>query len=163
MDGSAILLVFILILVFIGVPIGVGSLFYFIPKKLGYPKAGKYLTIAFTLTLLTIATWYYVEERKQSRKNETAILLADREAPLGWIYLRIFRDSSFEFESRGLERRGTIYAGKAKITADTIFFNYQDSIPKAGTIAIYSDKYVAYINGTYPERVEISSNKLSVK
>jgi 4-amino-4-deoxy-L-arabinose transferase-like glycosyltransferase len=163
MDGAALLAILILILVFIGLPIGIGLLFYFTPKKLGQPKIGKYLTIAYALALLLIASRYYFEERKQNRKIESAILLADREAPLGWVYLRIFKDSSFEFESRGLERRGDIYAGKAKITTDSIFFYYKDSIPKAGNKAVYSDKYVAFTNGTYPEKVEISLSKLISK
>ena len=161
MDGAAILVIVILILVLIGIPIGIGLLFYFIPKKLGHPKIGKYLTITYALTLLIIASRYYFEERNQNLKNERAILLADRKTPLGWVYLRIFNDSTFEFESRGLERRGDIYAGRAKITPDSIFFYYQDFIPKAGNKAVYSNKYVAFTNGTYPERLEISSSRLN--
>lgn len=163
MDGTAILVLVILILVFIGIPIAIGLLFYFIPKKLGHPKLGKYLTITYTLTFLIIGSRYYFEKRKGNLKNESAILLADREAPLGWVYLRIFNDSTFEFESRGLERRGDIYAGKAKITSDSIFFYYKGSIPKAGSKAVYSDKYVAFTNGAYPEKVEISLSKLNTK
>lgn len=163
MDGIGILAVVILILVFIGLPIGIGLLFYFIPRKLGYPKVAKYLTLTYAVILLVIASRYYFEDRRQDRKNANAILLADREAPLGWMYLRIFEDSSFEFESRGLERRGDIYAGKAKITSDSIFFYYQGPIPAAGNKAVYSDRYVAFTNGTYPETVEIRSSKLTAK
>ncbi|MBC7552591.1 MAG: hypothetical protein H7257_01290 [Taibaiella sp.] len=42
----------IVILLFVGVPIGL--LFYFIPKKLGYPKIAKYLAIAYGLFVLTV-------------------------------------------------------------------------------------------------------------
>jgi len=96
------------------------------------------------------------------RANETkeTILLADREAPIGWVYLRIFKDSTFEFETRGF-RTCNIYSGTAKIIQDTIYFNYSDSIPKAGTTAIYSDNSVEYINGKYAERVDIKLSKLS--
>jgi hypothetical protein len=89
-------------------------------------------------------------------------LLADREAPLGWVYLRIYQDSTFEFESKGI-RIGTIYSGKAEIKNDTIFFNYTDSIPSAGKTAIISDYTITYIDGEYHESVEIKLSKLSDK
>lgn len=100
-----------------------------------------------------------------SRPQESAdsgkpILLADREAPLGWVYLRIYEDSTFEFESRGLERRGRIYSGKVTLSADTIFFHYADSIPKAGRTAVLRGDYVSYIDGDYHERVQIRLNEL---
>jgi hypothetical protein len=41
----------------------------------------------------------------KNRENKKELLLqADREAPLGWVYLRIYKDSTFEFESRGQQR-----------------------------------------------------------
>ena len=89
------------------------------------------------------------------------ILLADREAPLGWVYLRIYADSTFEFESRGLERQGDIYPGQVKITADTLFFNYTDSIPRAGKTAVYNSTRIAYIDGQYPESMLITLNEIS--
>jgi hypothetical protein len=92
-------------------------------------------------------------------ETKTPILIADREAPLGWIYLRIYDDSTFEFESRNL-RTSDFYIGKAKITEDTIYFRYTDSIPKAGKTAIYNDKVVAYIDGDYPEKVKIKKYSL---
>ena len=85
--------------------------------------------------------------------------MADREAPLGWVYLRIYEDSTFEFESRGL-RTGTIYPGTIDLKNDTIIFYYADSIPSAGTKAVIGDKRVSYINGEYHESVEIKVNKL---
>ena len=86
--------------------------------------------------------------------------MADREAPLGWVYLRIYDDSTFQFESRGL-RQGDIYSGKVKITADTLFFNYIDSIPAAGKTAVYNSARVAYIDGQYPESMPITLNEIS--
>ena len=35
---DAILLIGLLILVFVGIPVGIGLLFYFVPKRLGHPK-----------------------------------------------------------------------------------------------------------------------------
>lgn len=93
-------------------------------------------------------------------KKKAPILLADREAPLGWMYLRIYEDSTFEFESRGLERKGDIYSGFVIVKSDTLIFIYKDSIPKAGSIALYNKERVVYINGMYPESLGIKVNKL---
>ena len=97
---------------------------------------------------------------ERNSKEKEPLLLADREAPLGWIYLRIYKDSTFEFESRGL-RTSKIYSGIANIAIDTIYFDYNDSIPRVGTKAVYSDKFVAYTNGEYPERVGIKLSELN--
>ena len=93
----------------------------------------------------------------RTEKKET-LLLADREAPLGWVYLRVYKDKTFEFESRGLERKGDIYAGTIEIKKDTIFFQYSDSIPKAGNKAVLTYNFVSYFSGEYPERLEIKKN-----
>jgi hypothetical protein len=103
------------------------------------------------------------DRTQESVDSRSPILLADREAPLGWVYLRIYDDSTFEFESRGLERRGKIYSGEIGMSADTIFFHYKDSIPKAGSTAILRGDYVSYIDGAYRERVQIKLNELIIK
>jgi hypothetical protein len=95
----------------------------------------------------------------RTEKKET-LLLADREAPLGWVSLRIYKDKTFEFESRGLERKRDIYPGSFELKNDTIFFKYSDSIPKTGNKAILTEKYVTYFSGEYPERLEIKKNLL---
>lgn len=94
-----------------------------------------------------------------SKRDKEPVLLADREAPLGWVYLKMYKDSSFEFISRGL-RDKTVYPGTFRLSIDTIFFIYKDSIPKAGKTAIISDKAVSYFDGDYPESVEIKLNRL---
>jgi len=98
----------------------------------------------------------------RTEKKET-LLLANREAPLGWVYLRVYKDKTFEFESRGLERKGDIYAGTVELKNDTIFFQYSDSIPKPGNKAILTEKYVSYFGGEYPERLEIKKNILKTE
>lgn len=90
-------------------------------------------------------------------------LLADREAPLGWVYLRTYPDSSFEFILTGLRDR-TIYLGQYSIKADTIFFDYTDSIPKLNsTKAIFKNNTIVYLNGTYGEILGVSKNELFPK
>lgn len=92
---------------------------------------------------------------QQQTENKETILLADREAPLGWVYLRVYKDKTFEFESCGLERKGDIYAGSFELKNDTIYFHYTDSIPKAGNKAILIKNVVSYFDGEYPKRLEI--------
>jgi len=48
-----------------------------------------------------------------------------------------------------------------KITADTLFFSYTDSIPRAGKTAVYNLARVAYIDGQYPESMPIKLNEIS--
>ncbi|MDN5216904.1 hypothetical protein QQ020_32840 [Fulvivirgaceae bacterium BMA12] len=109
-----------------------------------------------TIVLFLILTLTFCNRTEQ---KET-LLLADREAPLGWVYLRIYKDKTFEFESRGLERRGNIYSGTMDLKNDTIYFNYSDSIPKAGNKAMLTERLVLYFNGAYAERLEIKKNDL---
>lgn len=91
--------------------------------------------------------------------NENTLLLADREAPLGWVYLKIYNDSTFEFITTGL-RNKNVYPGKVIITEDTLYFNYRDKIPKAGNKAIINNKIVIYTEGEYSERLEIEKNEI---
>lgn len=97
---------------------------------------------------------------KEKGREKELLLLADREAPIGWIYLKIYTDSTFEFESRELIRKGKIYTGKASITNDTINFHYKDSVPNAGSKAAISKFRVSYLDGKYPETLNITLNKL---
>jgi ribosomal protein S17E len=58
-------------------------LFNFIPKKLGYPKTGKYLAIIFGLFVLTIILWTAFEDQLFTKDNakelveEQQIILTD--------------------------------------------------------------------------------------
>ena len=81
---DAFLLILLFILVFVGLPIGLVCLFYFVPKKLGYPKTGKYLTIIFGLLVLTLVLWTVFEDYLFTKGNakelveEQQILLAEK-------------------------------------------------------------------------------------
>jgi hypothetical protein len=66
---DAFLLIGFFVLVFIGIPIGLGLLFYFVPKKLGYPKTAKYLTIAYGLFVLTIGLYVAFEDQLFTKYN----------------------------------------------------------------------------------------------
>jgi hypothetical protein len=94
------------------------------------------------------------------KEEKKAVLSADREAPLGWMYLNMYDDKSFEFISRGMMRDEDVYKGNYELKNDTIYFKYYDSIPKAGSKAIIQKGYVSYINGSYPESVGIKLYKL---
>jgi hypothetical protein len=64
-----LLLIGLFIVVFVGIPIGIGLLFYFIPKKLGYPKTAKYLTITYGLFVLIIGFFIVFEDQLFTKKN----------------------------------------------------------------------------------------------
>lgn len=92
--------------------------------------------------------------------NKIPNLIAYRKAPLGSVTLKTYPDSTFEFIASNL-RTQNIYKGTYKLSTDTLYFRYTDSIPRLNSFkAIISDKYVAYIDGTYPEKVDIKLNEL---
>lgn len=66
---DSIIFIGLLILVFIGIPVGLGLLFFFIPKKLGYPKTAKYLTIGYGLLILTFALYIAFEDQLFTKSN----------------------------------------------------------------------------------------------
>lgn len=60
---DVILFIGLLILVFIGIPVGIGLVLYFVPKRLGRPKTAKYLTIGYGVLVLTIALFIVFEDQ----------------------------------------------------------------------------------------------------
>ncbi|HCA07745.1 MAG TPA: hypothetical protein DEO71_11210 [Chryseobacterium sp.] len=96
------------------------------------------------------------------KNDKKEILSADREAPLGWIYLKMYDDESFEFISQGMMRDKDIYVGNYKLKHDTLYFKYKDSIPKAGSKAIIQKGFVNYLNGNYSESLQVKLNNLPV-
>jgi len=95
-----------------------------------------------------------------NKNKKTAILKADREASLGWVYLTIYQDSTFEFVLTGIRSDKDVYTGKVEIRKDSMIFSYADSIPGAGKKAVFDDKTVSYIGGEYPEQLNISLTRL---
>jgi hypothetical protein len=96
---------------------------------------------------------------KQIEKKE--ILKAGREAPLGWVYLTIYEDSTFQFVLTGIRSNDKeIFSGKVRIVNDSLLFAYTDSIPKAGNTAIIKNKMVIFTNGEYSERLDIGLNEI---
>lgn len=93
-----------------------------------------------------------------SRKSdENTILLADREAPLGWIYLKIYDDKTFEYISKGLII-DDVYPGTVKISHDTIYFKYSEETPNQGKIAVINKRYIQYLDSS--QFIEIKRNKI---
>ncbi len=68
-------------LLFIGLLIGLAYLFYFIPKKLGYPKIGKILSTLFVLFLVACCLGSIFEDYFFT-KNDATELLAEQEIVL---------------------------------------------------------------------------------
>jgi hypothetical protein len=67
-----------LLLVVFGVLIGLGLLFYFVPKNLGYPRTSKYLTIIYGLFVLTVTTLIVFDEQFFT-KNDARKLIEEQE------------------------------------------------------------------------------------
>lgn len=138
------------------------SLLHIYPPRQLTERAIDIFQKTFKVSLVVVASLIMTSCNNSSRTIEKPTLLkADREAPLGWVYLTIYQDSTFEFTLTGIRSDKDVFKGKVKITKDSLFFAYSDSIPRAGKTAIYNDKIVAYIDGEYPERVNIIMTKLT--
>ncbi len=126
-------------------------------RDIKYPEKMKKAIIIIIVSLIVLSC--HSTSNKQVEKKE--ILKADREAPLGWVYLTIYKDSTFQFVLTGIRSNDKeIFPGKVRIENDSLFFAYTDSVPKAGNIAIIKNKQVIYINGEYSERLEIDLNEI---
>lgn len=62
------------IIIFIILPIGIGILFYRIPKKYGYPIIGKILTIIYGLLILTYLFFIIFEDQLFTKNNAKELL-----------------------------------------------------------------------------------------
>lgn len=58
-----------LLFVFIGIPAAVGFLLYFILRRLGYPKAAKYLTIGYGILIVGIGSTILFEDQLFTKSN----------------------------------------------------------------------------------------------
>jgi hypothetical protein len=67
----------ILILFFVGLPILIGFLLYFIPKRLGYPKTGKYLSITFGLVVIVFLLLNIFEDQLFTKSNAKQLLVEE--------------------------------------------------------------------------------------
>lgn len=139
------------------------SLLHIYPPRQLTEKAKTFFEKTFKTSLTIVFASFVLTSCNNSinRMEKTTILKVDREAPLGWVYLTIYQDSTFEFTLTGIRGVGEVYKGKVEIGKDSLFFAYSDSIPRARKTAVYNDKIVAYIDGEYPERVNISMTKLT--
>ena len=121
------------------------------------------LTQVFKILSVTITSLIFIQCKSDNTVTEKpALLKASRQAPLGWVYLTIYQDSSFIFTLTGIRSALTkTYPGKVSIEKDSLFFVYADSVPKAGNKAIFNNKAVAFVNGEYPESLNINLIKLN--
>ncbi len=71
----------VLLFLSIGLSIGLGLLLYFVPKKRGYPKAAKYLTLFYGLIVLIIAFFIAFEDQLFT-KNEAKKLVEEQNIKL---------------------------------------------------------------------------------
>ena len=62
-------LIGLVIVLFVVIPIGIGFLIYFIPKRMGYPKVAKYLIILYGLIVLSIIISEVFKDKLFSKKD----------------------------------------------------------------------------------------------
>ena len=86
--------------------------------------------------------------------------MAEREAPIGFNHLRVFKDSTFEFEYTNFPN-SKFYKGTINIENDTIFFNYNGKIPQFGNKAIIHKNHLIYTNGESRETLDIWLDSIS--
>ncbi len=78
------LLLGLYILVIVGLPIGLAYLLYYVPKRLGYPRIGKYLVSISSFLIVLLVLWLVFEDQlftKNKAKElveEQQILLLDK-------------------------------------------------------------------------------------
>lgn len=119
----------------------------------------KYLKIkSFQIILLSFIISSVLSCNRKPDKN--AILLADREAPLGWISLKIYENNTFEFISKGLFF-DDVYDGTVKINHDTLHFRYNKKTLNLGKTAIINKKHIEFLDS--PQLIEIKLNKIKTK
>jgi hypothetical protein len=70
-------LIALLFAVFVGIPIGIGLLLYFIPKKLGFQKTAKYLTIVYGAIVLSCVCYIAFEDQFFT-KQEARMLVEEQ-------------------------------------------------------------------------------------
>ena len=78
------------------------------------------------------------------REEPTDLLLsAEREAPVGWVRVRLFRDSTFELSlDRGSWKRGTFRTAR-----DTFYFDYLGETDSQRHMAVIRDKRLCFLAG----------------
>ena len=69
-----ILTIALILLAFLGLPIGFACLLYFVPKKLGHPKIGKYLAFTFGLIVLVGILWTVFQDQLFTPANAKDLL-----------------------------------------------------------------------------------------
>lgn len=97
---------------------------------------------------------------KPKTDNRQPVLLATNEAPLGWERLRIYIDSTFEFESYGVNAQELI-KGMVNISNDTLYFDFISSQAKLNRIATYNERTVEYIVNDSRRSMDITKSRIN--
>lgn len=86
-----------------------------------------------------------------NEKPTDLLLAAEREAPVGWVRVRLFRDSTFELSlDRGSWKRGTF-----KMARDTFLFEYLGETDSLRQRAMVVENELRFIGGG-GERVDFA-------
>ena len=109
---------------------------------------------------LILALLFFSCSRKIN--NENYILLALNESALGWIDLRIKKDSTFELEAGGIGGSGQTFSGTVEIRNDSLFLHYDSIASPCGSKAVISEKFLRFVDANAClGRFEIKANRLT--
>ena len=67
-------LFFLLLLVCAGIPIGIGLLLYFVPRRAGHPRAARYLTVGYSALVALLVLLVGFEDRLFTKTEASALI-----------------------------------------------------------------------------------------
>jgi hypothetical protein len=79
-------------------------------------------------------------------REKEPVLIAGREAPLGWVTLKLYADNSFDLINGGMRASDSeSYPGSYRTVGDTLIFAYRDSVPDQGCDrALRTDRFIVF-------------------
>jgi hypothetical protein len=119
-------------------------------------KLKNFLLIVVTLILLGSC-----QNTPQPQPKEI-IFKADRESAMGWVYIIIYKDSTFKYVLATMRSDAQqSFSGNVAIHNDSLYFHYTSNHPESGNTAIiFNKKILAFLDSDMPERFAIRLNKL---
>ncbi|OMP31626.1 hypothetical protein [Mangrovimonas sp. DI 80] len=117
------------------------------------------------LALFSLILILNCSNNNSQKDNRKFVFKANREAPIGWVYLDLYADSSFDLR---FNRRGKPNSGKYQYIEDTIYLKYDLKQDVYRSKAIINKNNLCFINDSIrkinnvecTELLEITLNNL---
>ena len=109
------------------------------------------------IVLFTIFGFTSCFTSPENKDNQVEpILVADREAPIGWVVFKAYEDSTFKYSLSSRDN----YNGTYKLKGDTLFLSCTDTTIGIDT-AIIREKSIEFFGNKSPRFAGITINKIS--